>query len=61
MKLGYMIWSMGWVCIAVGGMLIGIGIAEGMWFGIIRGLLIIGVYLVWFRWGKGRIQKALMK
>jgi len=61
MKLGYLIWSMGWVCIAVGGTLIGLGIAESVWFGIVRGLMLMGVSLAWFKWGRDRIQKVLMK
>ena len=61
MKVGYIIWSMGWVCIALGLALIVLGIVEGMWFGIVRGLMVMGVSLIWFKWGSGRIQGAVLK
>jgi len=50
---------MGWVCIGLGGVLIGLGIVEGVWFGIVKGIMVMGISLAWFKWGRDRIQKAL--
>ena len=64
MKTGYLIWSMGWVCIGLGIAFIAMGVSDGeglFLYGIIRGLVIIGVSAAWFKWGKSRIQKEVIK
>lgn len=61
MKTGYAIWSIGWLCLALGiGLLIwGLVIME--FFAIGRGVICIAVSPMWFKWGRQRIQKAVME
>lgn len=61
MKIGYTIWSVGWLFLAVGiGWLIWAAIAREPVF-IAESIVMIVVSPMWLKWGRDRIQKAVLK
>lgn len=61
MKIGYTIWSVGWLCLAVGiGMITwGVIVKEGFIIG--RGIVFIVATPLWLKWGRDKIQKAVLR
>lgn len=61
MKLGYTIWITGWVFLAVGiGWLVWAILAKETVF-IAESIVMIVVSPVWLKWGRDKIQKAVLK
>lgn len=60
MKLGYTIWIAGWVCltVGVGGLIVAILFEPIL---IAKFVVVIIVSPVWLKWGRDKIQKAVLR
>ena len=58
MKLGYTMWIVGWLCLVGGIVAIILGIVQGQWFGVGRGLLFVGVSSWYLKKGADRVART---
>jgi hypothetical protein len=58
MKLGYTLWIAGWLLLLGGIVVIILGIVQGQFWAIGRGLLMVGISAWWLKAGASRIARA---